>query len=128
VTIGLHLERVQPVCRILQPSVPPQTLQPVPEVEQVEAQPRVTRVACLPEVNHLVVLQLVIVAVEVVGLLLGVRQYEAEERQGRITGSQQEGIADGRHVDDAAWPHSLERQSYDAKHIVHGCKGTNKRA
>ena len=50
--------------------------------------------------------------------------HEAEERQGRITGSQQEGIADGRHIDDAAWPHSLERQSYDAKHIVHGCKGT----
>ena len=73
------------------------------------------------------VLQLIIVTVEVVGLLLAMRQDETEKRQGRIITSQQEGVIDSGHVAYPARPDSFHYQLNDTQRIVHGCKGTNKR-
>ena len=56
VGIGLHFEGVETIACILQTTPIAAGEEPVPAVENVEAEPRIVGGACLIEVNHLVIL------------------------------------------------------------------------
>ena len=56
VGIGLHFEGVETITSILQTTPIAACEEPVPTVEDVEAEPGIVGGACLIEVNHLVIL------------------------------------------------------------------------